>query len=154
MDAGPELRRIKVSQMLADHAEVADGKLFINGGGWTLTGPAPSPFAIAMTMEVPREWANSQLMIRWELLDDQGHGVLVPGMMGMEPMVIQGQLGLGEPHDAPDGVPITAHFAINVGPVPLHAGSRYEWRLMINDETHEDWRLGFNTRSIAQSDVG
>jgi hypothetical protein len=78
----------------------------------------------------------------------------VPGMMGMEPILIQGQLGLGEPLDAPDGVPITAHFAINVGPVPLPAGSRYEWRLMINDETHEDWRLGFNTRSIAQSDVG
>ena len=140
--------------MLADHAEVADGKLFINGGGWTLTGPTPTPFAIAMTLEMPRESAGVQRTVRWDLLDDQGHPVLVPGPMGVTPMVIQGQFTPPESEDLPDGAPLTAAFAINVGPVPIPPGGRYEWRLMIDEETHEDWRLGFNTRPVAQSDVG
>ncbi|HYT79952.1 MAG TPA: sigma factor [Actinomycetota bacterium] len=32
-------RALKVTMMLADAAEVADGKLFILGGGWSVTGP-------------------------------------------------------------------------------------------------------------------
>ena len=148
------LRRIKVNPMLADHAEVADGKLFINGGGWTLTGPNPTPFAIAMTLEMPRESAGVQHTVRWELLDDQGHPVLVPGPMGVTPMVIQGEFTPEEHPDLPNGAPLTAAFAVFVGPVPLPPGGRYEWRLMIDEETHEDWRLGFNTRPVAQSDVG
>lgn len=44
---------MKVTMMLADHAEVAEGKLFINGGGWTVTGPGPIPFGIALFIEVP-----------------------------------------------------------------------------------------------------
>jgi len=27
--------------MLADHAQVSDGKLFIAGGGWSMAGPGP-----------------------------------------------------------------------------------------------------------------
>ena len=29
--------------MLADHAQVADGKLFISGGGWSACDLAPRP---------------------------------------------------------------------------------------------------------------
>ena len=34
--------------LLCDGAQVADGKLFVLGGGWSLTGPDPMPSAIAM----------------------------------------------------------------------------------------------------------
>jgi hypothetical protein len=140
--------------MLADHAEVADGKLFINGGGWTFTGPGPCPFAIAMTAEMPRDSAGAQHDVRWELLDDQGHPVVIPTPNGHEPLVIQGQFAQAAGPDAPEGVPLTSVLAINLGPTPIPPGGRYEWRLMIDGETHEDWRLGFNTRPMAQSNVG
>jgi hypothetical protein len=39
--------------MLADAAQVANGKLFILGGGWSVTGPEPSPSAIVLKIAVP-----------------------------------------------------------------------------------------------------
>jgi hypothetical protein len=29
----------------------------------------------------------------------------------------------------------------------------FEWRVEIDGETHQDWRLGFNTRPEAQSEA-
>jgi hypothetical protein len=40
-------------------------------------------------------------------------------------------------------------LAINIGPLPLPPGGRYEWRLTIDGETSEDWRLPFSTRPPA-----
>ena len=30
--------------MLCDAAQVSDGKLYVLGGGWSMTGPDPVPF--------------------------------------------------------------------------------------------------------------
>ena len=38
---------MKVTLMLADAAQVSEGKLHILGGGWSVTGP-PAPSAIAL----------------------------------------------------------------------------------------------------------
>ena len=43
--------------MLADSAQVSEGKLFILGGGWSVTGP-PAPSAIALHVEVPWDQTN------------------------------------------------------------------------------------------------
>jgi hypothetical protein len=45
------------------------------------------------------------------------------------------------------GTPMDAPFAINLGPLMIPPGGRYEWRLEINGETDEDWRLAFTTRA-------
>ena len=37
--------------LLADAAQVSEGKLHILGGGWSVTGP-PAPSAIALLVEV------------------------------------------------------------------------------------------------------
>ena len=52
-------RGMKVTAMLADYAAAADGKLTIVGGGWTVTGPQPVPFAIAILVEVPWQLTTS-----------------------------------------------------------------------------------------------
>ena len=36
-----ETRAVRVTMLLADFAQVADGKLTVVGGGWSLTGPEP-----------------------------------------------------------------------------------------------------------------
>jgi hypothetical protein len=45
-------------------------------------------------------------------------------------------------------------MGINIGPLPLQPGSRYEWRCFIDDATDDDWRLGFSTRPAAQAKQG
>jgi hypothetical protein len=39
-------------------------------------------------------------------------------------------------------------LAINIGPLILPPGGRFEWRLMIDSETSDDWRLAFSTRPV------
>ena len=38
---------MKVTILLADAAQAVEGKLYILGGGWSITGPDPSPMSRA-----------------------------------------------------------------------------------------------------------
>jgi hypothetical protein len=136
----------KVTMMLADHADAVGGKLYINGGGWTWTGPQPTPFAIALLFEVPWDEASDRQEFRLELVDSDGEAVMVPGPEGEQPLWIGGSFETGRPAGTPRGTPVTFPVSINVGAPPLQPGMRYEWRLQWNDETQDDWRLAFNTR--------
>ena len=48
-----ETRGVRVTMLLADFAQVSDGKLTVVGGGWSLTGPEAVPFGIAILIRVP-----------------------------------------------------------------------------------------------------
>lgn len=138
---------MKVTMLLADHAQAADGKLNIIGGGWTITGPQPSPFAIALLFDVPWDRTNEQHHFRLELLDQDGHPVIVPTPDGDQPLFIEGSFEVGRPPGLKRGTPIAVPTAFNMGPQPLPPGGRYEWRLTVDGESKEDWRLPFSTRS-------
>ena len=71
------LAAVKVTMLLADFAQVADGKLTVVGGGWSLTGPELVPFGIALLIQVPWDRANQRHVMRLELLDADGQPVLV-----------------------------------------------------------------------------
>jgi hypothetical protein len=137
---------MKVTMLLADHAQAAEGKLNIIGAGWTVIGPAPAPFAIAILFEVPWDRANEQHDFRLELVDSDGDAVLVPTPDGEQPLVLEGQFEVGRPPGVKRGTPLPFPLALNMGPHQLAAGGRYEWRLTLNEESHEDWRLAFSTR--------
>jgi hypothetical protein len=38
-------------------------------------------------------------------------------------------------------------FVVNLAPLPLTPGERFEWRLWIDDRTEEDWSRAFMTRA-------
>jgi hypothetical protein len=63
---------MRVTMLLCDYAQAADGKLNIIGGGWSLTGPRPTPFGIAVLFQVPWDQANARHSFRLELLDADG----------------------------------------------------------------------------------
>ena len=63
---------MKATLLLADYAQVADGKLTIVGGGWSVTGPEPAPFGIAILIQVPWDQANTRHSFSVELLDTSG----------------------------------------------------------------------------------
>jgi hypothetical protein len=146
----------KVTMMLADHAAVADGKLYINGGGWTEVGHNMPPYAIVLLLEIPWDEGNNHHEFRLELEDADGQPVMVTREDGKEePRFIAGGFDSGRPPGMTRGTPIPAPFAILNPPELLEPGKRYVWRLEWNGETQDDWRLAFNTRAeVAAQQAG
>jgi len=138
---------MKVTMMLCDYAQVADGKLTIVGGGWSVTGPLPAPFALALLFEVPWDRANTRHRFRLDLVDQDGHVVFIPTDEGEEPLAIEGEFEAGRPPGLKPGTPLDVPISINLPGAPIPPGGRFEWRLSVNGESDENWRLPFSTRS-------
>jgi hypothetical protein len=142
------VRGMKVTMLLADYAVASEGKLTVVGGGWNLTN-CQVPWAIGLLFDVPWHMTNEKHKFRLELIDVDGNSVLPIG--ADEPVVIEGEFELGRPPGAPMGATFPFPVALNSGPMPLPSGSQVEWRLLVNEQTHEDWRLPFYTQPGAQS---
>lgn len=138
---------MKVTMLLADFAQALGGKLYIMGGGWTITGPMPSPSAIAIKIDVPWNETNRKHNLRLDLIDGDYRPISVPTPAGNAPLVINGDFEVGRPAGAPAGTPLTVPFAFNIGPIQLEPGQRYIWKLTINGTSNDDWQVGFSTRA-------
>ncbi|MGA2208673.1 MAG: hypothetical protein ABSH30_03465 [Acidimicrobiales bacterium] len=138
---------MRVTMMLCDSAQVADGKLYILGGGWSVTGPGSMPSAVALKIDV--DWTAAGSPHHWELflVDEDGHSVLVETPEGERPMEVGGDIMVERPPNLREGSPIDVALAVNFGPLPLEAGKRFTWRLTIDGESHPDWVLSFSTRA-------
>jgi hypothetical protein len=136
----------QVTLMLADSAQAVENKLYVLGGGWSQAGPDPFPSAIALHIKVPWDQANITHTLTLELVDSDGNAFTVPGTDGAEPLVVRSEFEVGRPPGTTPGTSIDLSFALNIGPLPLPPGRRYEWRLSIGEESHENWRLPFSVR--------
>lgn len=132
--------------LLADSAQAVNGKLYILGGGWSITGPRPSPSAIAIKMDIPWNLANQRHDFALELRDEDENPVKVPTPSGEQPVLLTGQFEVGRPPGLRAGTPLDMALAFNLGPLPLSPGKRYVWRCSINGRSDENWRLAFSTR--------
>ena len=113
---------MRVTLMLADSAQVSEGKIHLLGGGWSITGP-PAPSAIAILVEVPWDQTNRKLEWRLELVDSDGYPVLTPdGEGGENPIMMGGEFEVGRPPGTPHGAPIGLPLALNLAPLPLAPG--------------------------------
>lgn len=139
---------MKVTMLLADAVQAVDNKLYVLGGGWSITGPEPTPFGIALKIEVPWNEANRRHAWRLELLDPDGHPVQLATATpdGGGTIQIGGDFEVGRPAGLAEGTPIDLALAINSGPLPVPPGGRYVWQLSIDGKTSEDWRVAFSTR--------
>lgn len=142
------MNEIKITLLLADSAQAVNGKLYILGGGWSITGPEPHPMAVAIKIEVPWDQANEEHRFRLVLIDADGNEILVKDEQGIDNIIeVNGEFETGCPPGLIKGTPLDVVLAINIGPIPLNPGERYAWKLYINDETHNEWSLGFSTRN-------
>jgi hypothetical protein len=123
--------------MLADAAQVAEGKLYILGGGWSVTsGKLPS--ALAIKIEVPWSDANQPHTLGIRLLDSDGNEVVDLTTETFE---------VGRPAGIPTGTAIDHVLAIQMGPLMmLEPGERYVWELSIDDHVADEWRCSFYVR--------
>lgn len=133
--------------LLCDHAVVAEGKLYINGGGWSITGPAPAPSALAIKVEVPWDRTNTPIPIVIRLIGEDGEPVLQDVDGSPVPVEVQAKFEVGRPPGLQPGSSIDLPIAINIPPLQLEPGRRFSWELSIDDEKREDWYLSFATRA-------
>ena len=142
---------MKVAAMLlADFAEVVNGKLYIIGGGWSISGPVPVPSAIAVKVEVPWSPADQKHNLKLELLDSNQRPVSVPMEGGPQPVVVGGDFVAGHSPDLVEGTSLDVPFAINLPPLPLEPGQKYFWKLTIDGKTDDDWKVAFSMRAAPQ----
>jgi hypothetical protein len=134
---------VKVTLLLADFARVADGKLDVIGGGWSvMNAQGPFGFVVAALFQIPWDQTNQMHRFRLELLDADGQGV--PTAEG-ETIRAEGEFEAGRPAGLRPGTPVDAPLVVPFGPLVLEEG-RYEIRLTIDEETKEDWFVAFTMR--------
>ena len=132
--------------LLADSAQVADGKLYILGGGWSVTGPDPVPSAVAVKVGVDAHEFNVEH--HWELFLEDADGRLVQFETpeGMQSIEVRGDFSATDPVGVPLGTPVDVPIAVNFGPIPLNSGSRFTWRRVIDGENLPGATASFTTR--------
>jgi len=138
--------------LLCDAAEAINGKLYILGGGWSVSGPMPHPSALAMKLDVPWNDANRPIEVLIELFDADGQPYAVQDAFGnQQPLKVPMQIEVGRPPGLPHGTPLDATLAFSVPPLIYRPGQRYTWRLTIDGESKEHWQVGFTTRQVPPS---
>ena len=134
--------------LLCDYAHVAEGKLYISGGGWSVTGPGPSRLGLAVKVDLSPDQQDSTHELRLSLHDDSGEPVLVDTADGEPaPLEIVGEFKVGPARE--DAVPkatLDIPFAVNLMQPDLAGGRIYEWQLRIDGETRPEWRAPFTAR--------
>lgn len=136
---------MNVTLLLADSAQAVLGKLYILGGGWSVTGPDAAVMALAVKIEVPWDRGNDRHHWSLELLDADGQPVELPGPPNGEhqPVRLEGDFEPGRPPGLKPGTPLDVAMAFNFGPMPLPADGRYRWQFNVGADT---WSVGFSTR--------
>jgi hypothetical protein len=101
--------------MLADAAQVAEGKTYILGGGVSILFRSQLPAALGVTLVLQltyeRTEANSDHQLRIVVMDADGHPILPE---------ITGEMHLGPaPEGLPRGVPLIAALTVGFPPLPV-----------------------------------
>lgn len=118
--------------LLCDYAAVADGKLFISGGGWNLVQPQAGPTAIAMLVRVAWGETNRRTQLRIRLVDEDGNPATNPDDQGESvPIELMVDFEVGRPPGTPQGAAVSVPMAIPIGPMRLDPDRGYEWRFEV-----------------------
>src|SRR5207244_782998 len=119
--------------LLADWAEAINGKLYIQGGGWTqkpLGEPPLLSCALAVRLLLGWDEANTKHDLTIRLLTDDGDGVeAVEG----QAVVIESQVEVGRPPGIRKGSELDAALCINIQGLPMKKG-RFRFALEFRGE--------------------
>jgi hypothetical protein len=136
----PTVPELSATMIMADAAQVSDGKLSLLGGGIAIVPSRPQPMALALLVTLPYERAEQSIPWVCELLDDAG----MPVMAGEVPVLVNGQVSAARAPGWPEHQPFNIPVVITFGALPVQAGRSYTWRLVIDGESDDRWVLGFS----------
>lgn len=107
--------------LLADHADIAGGKLYVNGGGWDRYAlpqvPGPVRLAVATGIRIGWEETNKPIPVAMVVEDDDGRQL----------MRIDAVVNVGRPPQLPAGSSQLAQVAANAHfQAPHYGGYRVQ----------------------------
>jgi hypothetical protein len=115
------------------------GTVHALGLGWTTTATPAPQHALIVFVEVQWSEIGAAFPIRAELVDGDGNRVAQT-----EENVINARR-----HPVhPEGTAVTIPFVATIPPLTLTVGQRYQWRVSIGGEMHEEWLAGFTVTPI------
>lgn len=134
---------IQLQVVLADYAVTHDGKVMMAGAGWTQVGPGPFASSLAFMAKVPWDMADQRIVIKAELVDEDGRAVLVNGSA----LALEIAFEVRRPEGVKPGSDIDQNVAVQIPPITLELGRTYEWRVAVDGQENRDWNRVFHVRS-------
>lgn len=124
--------------LLVDSAQVANGKLYILGGGWARLTSAQAPvtrsFETAVRVVVPWTETNRPHVLELQLENEDGQALL------SQP--VKAEIRVGRPASLKDGTDQVVPLALRLGPVTLEREGRYA--IIVRNEGEEVARTAFD----------
>jgi hypothetical protein len=118
-----------VTMLLCDRAQVAEGKLYVLGGGWNQAQDgAAFPVEVAILIEVPWDATNAKHGFMLKLVDDDGQQIEIED----NPVQVAGEFEVGRPPGIKPGTPINQTMVFKFGMFALPAGG-YTWEFSIGE---------------------
>jgi hypothetical protein len=135
--------------ILADFAQVQLSKLYLVGGGISLTGPGPTTMGVAAQLVVPWTDRSKQIPLRLALVRADDHSVVaIQNPLGESvPLEVSGAFEAVPAPGTPQGTDIVVSFAFPVYNLPLAPGS-YVWELYIAHDEVASARAAFAVRAV------
>jgi len=116
--------------VLCDYAENVNGKLYIQGAGWSrLAADVPFPMAIAVFWRIPWGQSNQPHRIVLALMTEDGTPFLDPEG---KPVRAEGSMEVGRPPGLKAGTSLDAPLAVRLPPLAFPAGG-YRVEFHVND---------------------
>lgn len=125
----------KVAILLADAAQIADGKLNMLGAGWTIIKTPTGPFCVVVHTQIPWNLTNTKMPWSLDLLDSDGHPVALD--QSQEGIHAEGFVESGRPVDLDAGSAIYVPLVFPFLGLPLAPG-KYSWHFKLA-ETEESY---------------
>jgi hypothetical protein len=130
---------------LCDHAATPGGRLYVTGGGMRLRAPTSQLWALALEVRVPWSDNNRKFPFRIDLFDTDGEPFMVDTPNGPQALHAGGERRLTAGPGLKPGSDISAVVAAVLPPVALPPGQQFEWKLTLDSETRDEWRVAFAT---------
>jgi hypothetical protein len=136
---------IEVDMMLADAANVYDGRLSLLGAGWQVRPPeAAGPSALGVVLRVPRDQAGAH-QLRIELVDIDGEPIMLEEDGNAQALAAEVTVTVEGLQDPGLRTPLVATYAFNLAPFPLTPGREYLWRVLVDGLARDEWTVPFRT---------
>jgi hypothetical protein len=111
---------MEVTMLLCDRAQVAEGKLYVLGGGWNLAQAGmPVPVEVAVLVAVPWTATNEKHQFTLALVDDDGQPV---GLGGGPAIHLEGEFEVGRPPGIKPGTALNQQMVFKFGMPAFPAG--------------------------------
>lgn len=138
---------VSAQVIVADYAQVAEGKLTIVGGGFQVFNVGSIPpavtFGVGIIVHVP--WSETNRKHTWSLrlVDGDGRAVAAPNG---EAIRFDGEMEVGRPAGHPEGTELIAMQAFNFAGLPVNLDTTYVAQFFIDGASNPIASAQFHTR--------